>query len=148
MTLFHTHILIHAIPTGEDSAVRTSVEFLHPRSRHVVNLVLAIGADTISTLMERWQEKEAKSKAKGEGKTSEESPLFSEGELRTLLTSLLSDERADAFFAVVAHYLSIPKHEAELLSLEDLFVIGKKIADFFPDTARQIVETSGAMRSK
>lgn len=114
------HDLNDPIPAGEGKSI-TQVTVGKPRLIHIQQLVLAIGPDTIVALIER-------------DRTGDDDGL-SKAEVARLLSSLVSKDRFEAFNEALGNYLGISAADAGMLSLDDLFEIGRKTAGFFTDIA-------------
>lgn len=97
-----------------------------PRLVHVQKLVLAIGPDTIRVLLDHFDE------ANGAGDESGRKLLA------LVIGELIKQERFDAFNEALGSYLRITADEAGLISPTDLFEVGKKVIDFFPELASMI----------
>lgn len=137
MTLKHTHPLIDHIPLDEGKAL-TEVSFMKPRLCHILSLVLAIGPEPIIQLIGR----------SSAGSSVDQDRLeLSQDDWEKLLNGLMTDERANAFYSFLGEFFCLPADKAKLLGLEDLIAIGKKVMDFFPDIAGQILDVSSGMSS-
>ncbi|EFO33207.1 hypothetical protein TRICHSKD4_1833 [Roseibium sp. TrichSKD4] len=144
------------IPTG-DGKVIASIMIGAPRLADIQKFLLAIGPDTIRTLMENADRdeanptpaKEPSGKARrvnldaepNEEQADEELPednSFDRALLAKLLGDLIRQERFDAFNAALGSYLSLEPDQAARLSLQDLVVIAGKVVGFFTEVAPMI----------
>lgn len=128
------------IPTGEGTSI-TSVMIGAPRLADIQQFLLAIGPDTIRTLMEnadRDEVKPAPAKAEQADEETLEDSSFDRALLAKLLGDLIRQERFDAFNAALGSYLSLEPDQAARLSLQDLVVIAGKVVGFFTEVAPMI----------
>ncbi|MBL4785131.1 MAG: hypothetical protein JKY49_06860 [Cohaesibacteraceae bacterium] len=121
------HTLKHPIPTEKDGQEITKVSLQMPRLIHVQKLLLAVGAELISGLMNR-------DKSKGDN--------IGETDLGKVIGSLLKQERFDAFNEALGCYLKLEPDQAGMIALDDLFEIGSKVVEFFPQATAMLKDFS------
>lgn len=121
--------LKHPIPTDEDSGKEVTKFTLRvPRIINIQQLILAIGADTLSKLFATAREGNPMQIA-----TNADNPMVAE-----LIKSLLQPERFAAFNEALAKYLGVEVAVAEQIEPTDLWVGVKKLADFYPNALEQL----------
>lgn len=114
------------IDCGENKSIN-EITIRRPKSKHVIKLTKIFGQSIINFVFDDSDGKSLTDKA---AQLKEGVGDFSK------IAELLSDDKIDALFALIADLAKLSVEEAEEIDLADLPAIGKGFIGFFPSLAK------------